>query len=396
MSMQVVAPRVRGFMVANAHPAGCRENVRRQIRKIREARQAGSDSGLGHVLVVGASSGYGLASVHVARFGYGASVLGVALERPPSGSRTGTGGWYNLVATRDAAEHEGGDFHALVGDAFADETKEKVQGLLQEEMGPLDLLVYSLASPRRKDPDTETTWSSYLKPVGEFFDGNAVDPKRGDLIQVTLPPAELDEIESTVKVMGGEDWRRWVQALGDKGLLARGFRTVAYSYQGPRSTWPLYRWGTIGRAKAHLESTARRLDQELREGVGGGAWVSVNKAVVTQASIAIPGVPAYMSALYRIMKQDGSHEDASDQMVRLFQDHLGPGQEPSTDHWHRIRLDDRELDPAVQERVQALCQGPLLAETGAWEDFQRELLQIHGFAVPGVDYDEPVEIDLPI
>lgn len=380
-------------MVANAHPAGCFENVRRQIQV---ARKAGPGSGLGNVLVVGASSGYGLASLHVARFAFGAQVLGLALERPASGNRTASAGWYNLAASTRAAAEEGGGVLALVADAFSDESKEWVKDLLGERMGPVDLLVYSLASPRRKDPETEKTWSSALKPVGELFEGHAVDPRKGELVQVTLPPAELDEIESTVKVMGGEDWQRWVDSLLEAELLAPGFRTVAYSYQGPRATWPLYRWGTIGRAKAHLESIARKMDSRLAESSGGQAWVSVNKAVVTQASVAIPGVPAYLSALYRIMEEDGSHEDATDQMVRLFSQHLGPGRQPTVDDWQRIRLDDLELDPAVQERVQELCQGPLLAETGAWADFQTELRRIHGFEVPGVDYEEPVEIDIPL
>jgi enoyl-[acyl-carrier protein] reductase/trans-2-enoyl-CoA reductase (NAD+) len=267
---------------------------------------------------------------------------------------------------------------------------------LAERLGPADLVIYSVASPRRKDPDSDRVWTSVLKPIDTPHVGKHIDLRDESVSTVDLQPATEEEIEATVKVMGGEDWEIWVRRLVAEGLLTDGARTIAYSYIGPRVTHSVYRTGTIGRAKEHLEATADRLDALLGDLVLGNAWISVNKAAVTQASAVIPAVPLYKSLLYRVMKTAGTHEIPIDQMIRLFRDHIGPGRVPILDGHRRIRLDDREMDPSTQSHIHELwnvVNTENLNDISDWTGFKREFRQLFGFEVDGVDYDEPVEIE---
>jgi len=390
MSEQVVEPRIRGFISLTAHPEGCAANVREQV----EIARAGSSGELGNALVIGSSTGYGLASFLVTAFGYGASTLGVCFEKEPSDSKTGTAGWYNLVEAHRLAEEAGVHVETINGDAFSDEVKREAVRALRDRFGPIDTLVYSLAAPRRRDAEG-TIWNSVLKTIGEPYEGKLVDLRKHQVIDGGIEPANDEEIESTRKVMGGEDWRDWVELLLEEGLLADGCRVVAYSYIGPEVTAPLYRHGTIGRAKEHLEATALELDQQLAA-IGGGAWVSINKGVVTQASSAIPGVPLYLSLLFKVMKQREIHEGPIEQIVRLFADHLGPGHAPRLDDERRIRLDDLEMREDVQREVAALWDlvtTETLDSLTDYAGYRNYFEQLFGFSVPGVDYSQPTEID---
>ncbi|MDH3255058.1 MAG: enoyl-[acyl-carrier-protein] reductase FabV, partial [Acidobacteriota bacterium] len=304
MAKTVITPKIRALICANAHPEGCAANVRRLIE---QAREAGPGSGLGTVVVIGSSTGYGLASLVTAVWGWGATALGVCFERPAAGKRTASAGWYNIAEVHRLARQEGRHVETINGDAFSHEIKEQVVAALASRFASVDLVIYSLASPRRKDPDSEHVWSSVIKPIDTPHGGKHIELRREVVTSVDLEPATEEEIESTVKVMGGEDWELWVRRLAAEGLLAEGARAVAYSYIGPRVTHPVYRTGTIGRAKEHLEATAERLDSLLGDLVDGNAWISVNKAAVTQASAVIPAVPLYKSLLYRVMKDAGTH-----------------------------------------------------------------------------------------
>jgi enoyl-[acyl-carrier protein] reductase/trans-2-enoyl-CoA reductase (NAD+) len=395
MPKVVVTPKIRRLICANAHPRGCAINVGRLVE---QARAAGPGSGLGTVLVVGSSTGYGLGSLVTAVWGWGAKALGVCYERPPQGERTGSAGWYNVAEAHRLARKEGRLIETLNGDAFSREIKERAVEALAERFGPVDLVVYSLASPRRKDPESDRVWSSVIKPIGTPHGGKNIDLSNETVSTMNLQPATEEEITATVRVMGGEDWEAWVRLLAAEGLLADGARTVAYSYIGPRVTHPIYRTGTIGRAKEHLEETAERLDSLLEDLVGGNCWISVNKAAVTQASAVIPAVPLYKSLLYRVMKDEGTHEVPIDQMIRLFSDHIGPGRQPTLDRHRRIRLDDREMAPGIQRRVEELWQivdSDNLEDISDWRGFKREFRQLFGFDVDGVDYEDPVEVDVP-
>ena len=395
MSEEVVQPRIRGFISLTAHPDGCAANVRKQVEVARA--MAGEDAGgegLRHVLVVGSSTGYGLASTLCATFGYGAETLGVCLERPSEGDKVGSAGWYNLAEAHRLAAEEGRALHTINGDAFSHEVKQQVVDHLRERGAQLDLVVYSLASPVRQDPDSETTWRSVLKPIGEAYTGKSIDLRRSQVVDAHIEPADADEIAATMRVMGGEDWRLWIEALRDGGALAHGARTVAFSYIGPGVSHAIYRHGTIGRAKEDLEASAAGLRAELSAG-GGGAWVSINKAVVTQASAAIPGVPLYMSMLFDVMKAEGTHEGPIEQIARLYRDHLAPGIAPTTDEESRIRLDDLEMRDEVQAEVArrwAEVTTESLDELTDFAGYQRYFEQLFGFSVDGIDYDAPTEI----
>ena len=395
MAEQVVQPRMRGFISLTAHPEGCAVNVRRQVASV---QAAGLQGELGNVLVLGSSSGYGLASVLTACFGYRADVLGVCFEREPTEDKTGTAGWYNLVEAHRLAREQGRTLETVNGDAFSHEVKAEVIEALRERFGPLDLVIYSLAAPRRRGPAGET-WNSALKPVGETYTGPTFDLRTGAVVQAHLEPATDEELAATIKVMGGEDWQDWIVQLRDAGLLAPGCRTVAYSYIGPEVSAPIYRRGTIGRAKEHLEASAAGVDAMMREAVDGRAWVSVNAAVVTQASSAIPAVPLYMSALFRVLKERGEYEGPQEQILRLFRDHIGPGQEPSVDSEGRIRVDDLELQDEVQQRVVELWQqvtSENVEQLTDYAGYRRDFEQLFGFGVAGVDYDAPTEVDRPL
>lgn len=391
----VIEPRIRGFISLTAHPDGCAANVREQIAL---AQGGAPGTAIGSVLVIGSSTGYGLASAIVAAFGYGARVLGVCFEKPPEGDKPGSAGWYNLAEATRIATAEGRTLQTINADAFLPETKEVVIAALRDGIGPVDLVIYSLAAPRRKGADG-TVWNSALKPIGEAYRGRGFDQRSEQVTTSSIEPATDEEIAATTKVMGGEDWTDWIVALRDAGMLAPHARTVAYSYIGPEVSAPIYRRGTIGRAKEHLEATAHDLHRMLDDGQGGGAWVSVNKAIVTQASAAIPAVPLYIAILYRVMKQRGQHERAIEQIVRLFREQIGPGHTPTTDDVGRIRMDDWEMSDAVQAEVSALWDRVTtenLAETTDYAGYRDEFQRLFGFGVKGVDYAKPTEIDRPL
>ena len=399
MPAQVVTQRSRGFICVNAHPEGCAQNVERQIKEVLSSLppSGAAPAGPRNALVIGASTGYGLASRVALAWGYRARTLGVFFERPPEGDRTATAGWYNTAAFHRLAQRDGLHASSLNTDAFADEAKRAAIDILKREMGPLDLVVYSLASPKRTNPRTGVTHNSTLKPIGKAYTNKTIDLNTKKVQEITVQPASEQEIADTVAVMGGEDWKFWIEALAAEGLLAQGARTVAYSYIGPTLTWPIYWDGTIGRAKLDLEKTATELEALLAKTVGGHAWISVNKAIVTQASSAIPVVPLYMSLLFKVMQQEEIDEDAAAQMRRLFLNVLAPAKTPATDGARRIRLDDREMRADVQAEVAMLWPQVTtenLPELSDFAGFDRGFKNLFGFEVEGVDYAKPVETDV--
>ena len=390
----IVVPKIRSFICTTAHPDGCARHVAEQISVIK-SRGPIAD-GPKKVLVIGSSTGYGLASRIAAAFGSHASTIGVFFEQPGTPERTATAGWYNSAAFEAEAKAAGLYARSINGDAFSDELKARVIEAIKADLGQVDCVVYSLASPRRTHPATGLTFTSVLKPVGEAFTNKNLNTGTGVISNVTIGPASESEIEHTVSVMGGEDWEMWIGALLSADVLAEGIRTVAYSYIGPELTWPIYKDGTIGRAKADLERAQRALDASLSL-IGGKAWVSVNKALVTQASSAIPVVPLYIALLYKVMKSQHSHEDCIEQMDRLFRDRLA---NPEPDEAGRIRLDDWEMEPKVQELVRHRWEEvntenfPALAD---FEGYQAGFLRLFGFGLDGVDYaaDTDPEVRIP-
>jgi enoyl-[acyl-carrier protein] reductase / trans-2-enoyl-CoA reductase (NAD+) len=393
MPLEVIERRSRGFICVNAHPEGCRRNVLRQIEAV-AARGRSSPEGPRSALVIGGTTGYGLASRIALAFGSGARTVAIGLERAPAGNKTATAGYYCTAAFHEQARGAGLEAQSLNADAFAGETKREAMAVLRRGFAPVDLVVYSLAAPKRTHPETGVVHHSALKPIGAAYTSKTIDLDGEKIVPVTLPPAEEKEIADTVAVMGGDDWRRWIAALLEEGLLAPGARTVAYSYLGPRLTWPIYRDGTIGRAKKDLEETARALDRLLGERLGGRAWISMNKAVVTQAAAAIPVVPLYMSLLGRVMKGKGLEEGPIEQMSRLFLDFFAAGKNAAVDEAGRIRLDDREMRPDVQGEVERLWPEVTtenLFELTDFAGFKRDFRNLFGFEVEGVDYSRPVE-----
>lgn len=396
MALQVVQRRSRGFICLNAHPEGCRRNVERQIETI-VGRRSFSHGGPKNVLVVGASTGYGLASRIAAAWGFGAKTVGVFLERVPDGNKTASAGFYNTVALHEFARN-GGLFAASVNaDAFTQEAKRVTAEAIRKELGKVDLVIYSLAAPKRTDPATGAVHHSVLRPVGSSYRNKTVDLDSERVTEVTIPPATEQQIADTVIVMGGADWKLWIDMLEEQDLLAENARTIAYSYIGPEMTWPIYRDGTIGRAKKDLEKTAGVLNSQLKKKRGGEARIAVNKAIVTQASAAIPVVPLYISLLFRVMKHKNLDESAIEQMNRLFFDFLTDDATPRFDEEGRIRLDDREMLPDVQADISALwpqIDSENLREFADFAGFQREFRSLFGFEVEGVDYSQAVETDL--
>jgi enoyl-[acyl-carrier protein] reductase / trans-2-enoyl-CoA reductase (NAD+) len=396
MPLQVVQRRSRGFICLNAHPEGCRRNVERQIAAILGAGDS-QRGGPKNVLVIGASTGYGLASRIAAAWGFGAKTVGVFLERPPDGNKTASAGFYNTVAFHDFARQHKLFAASVNGDAFASDTKRSTAELLRNELGKVDLVIYSLAAPKRTDPVSGTVHHSVLKPIGNSYTNKTVDLDSEKVTEVTISPATDQQIADTVTVMGGADWELWIDMLEEEGLLAENARALAYSYIGPEMTWPIYRDGTIGRAKSDLENTAQTLNSRLCDKFGGEARIAVNKAIVTQASAAIPVVPLYMSSLFRVMKQRSLDEGAIEQMLRLFFDFLADEANPKFDSEGRIRLDDREMLPEVQADVGAIwsrVSSENLRELTDFADYQHEFRALFGFEVEGVDYAEAVETDL--
>ena len=348
------------------------------------------------ILVVGASTGYGLASRIVPAFGAGASTIGVFFEKAPVEKKTASAGWYNSAAFEDAATKENLYAKSFNGDAFSNEMKHSVIEAIRADLGQIDMIVYSLASPRRSDPVTGEVYRSVLKPTGDTYTNKNLNTDKKEIESVTIEPATEDEVTQTIKVMGGDDWKLWIDALSEAGVLADGFRTVAYSYIGPELTWAIYTDGTIGRAKLHLEDTAKEMNTRFGSGT---AVVSVNKALVTQASSAIPVVPLYISILYKIMKAKGLHEGCIEQIYRLFSDHFDAASGPTLDDKGRVRIDDWEMREDVQAEITQVWDGVTTETIDTVSDFsgyQSEFYRLFGFGLDGVNYDAETDPIRPI
>ena len=381
----IIEPRMRGFICTTSHPKGCEQNVKNQIEYI---KSKGNINGAKKVLVIGASTGFGLASRITSAFGSNAATIGVFFEKAPSEGKTASPGWYNSAAFENEAHKAGLYAKSINGDAFSNEIKKQTLDLIKADLGQIDLVIYSLASPVRVHPVTGVMHRSVLKPIGSTYTNKTVDFHSGKVSEISIEPCSGDDIENTIAVMGGEDWGMWIDALKAENLLAPGATTVAYSYIGPSLTEAVYRKGTIGRAKDHLEATAFAITDSLAD-IDGKAYVSVNKALVTQASSAIPVIPLYISLLYKIMKEEGIHEGCIEQIQRLYQERLYIGNEVPVDEKGRIRIDDLEMRADVQEKVAKLWVEAVtenLAEIGDLEGYRKDFYNLFGFDVQGVDY----------
>lgn len=390
----IIQPKTRGFICTTAHPEGCAANVQSQIDYVKSRPPMANPPK--KVLVIGASTGYGLASRIVPAFGGGAATIGVFFEKPGTDRKTGSAGWYNSVAFEKAAADAGLYAKSFNGDAFSGEMKATVIEAIKADLGQVDSIVYSLASPRRTDPTDGETYRSVLKPIGQSYSQKNLNTDTGEVDSVTIEPATEDEIAHTVKVMGGEDWELWIKALNEAGVLADGFTTVAYSYIGPDLTYPIYTNGTIGKAKEHLEESTARMNEQFGAGT---AYVSVNKALVTQASSAIPVVPLYISLLYKVMKEAGLHEGTIEQIQRLFADHLSSGSGPELDEKGRIRIDDWEMRDDVQSAVAEAWENVTtenLSELSDFSGYKNEFLRLFGFGLEGVDYESDTNPERPL
>jgi enoyl-[acyl-carrier protein] reductase/trans-2-enoyl-CoA reductase (NAD+) len=391
----IVAPKIRGFICTTAHPTGCAKHVANQIAIVKN--RGPISNAPKKVLVIGASTGYGLASRIATAFGGGAATIGVFFERGAEGDRTATAGWYNTAAFEREAAADGLYARSFNGDAFSDELKKTVVEAVKQDLGQVDCVVYSLASPRRQHPRSGEVFKSVLKPIGQTYSNKNLNTTNGQVNEVTIESANDEEIAHTIAVMGGEDWEMWMDALQEAGALAPGCRTLAYSYIGPSLTWPIYKNGTIGRAKEDLERAQRDIEAKLAP-LGGKAWVSVNKALVTQASSAIPVVPLYISILYKAMKAAGNHEECAEQMDRLFRERLN-SPTPAVDGAGRIRLDDWEMADALQNLIAdrwASVTTENLAELADFAGYQESFQRLFGFGLPGVDYSANVDVQVPI
>lgn len=381
----IIEPRMRGFICLTAHPKGAEQSVKNQIEYV---KSKGKIDGAKKVLVIGASTGFGLASRITSAFGSDAATIGVFFEKPPMEGKTASPGWYNSAAFETEAHKAGLYAKSINGDAFSNEVKDQTIELIKKDLGQVDLVIYSLASPVRTNPVTGITHRSVLKPIGDTFSNKTVDFHTGKVSEISIEPSKEDDIENTVAVMGGEDWAMWMEAMKKAGVLAPGAMTIAYSYIGPSLTEPVYRKGTIGRAKDHLEATAFSITDSLKD-IGGKAYVSVNKALVTQASSAIPVIPLYISLLYKVMKEEGIHEGTIEQIQRLYQQRLYTGGEVPTDEKGRIRIDDWEMRDDVQGKVAALWEKATtenLSEIGDLEGYRKDFYNLFGFDIEGVDY----------
>jgi enoyl-[acyl-carrier protein] reductase / trans-2-enoyl-CoA reductase (NAD+) len=395
MTSMVIKPKVRGFICTAAHPEGCYKVVEEQVNYV---KHQGTFNGPKNVLVIGASTGYGLASRIVASFACQADTIGVSFERPAEGNRTASPGWYNTAAFEALAHQQGRYAKSIIGDAFSNEIKQQVVALLKQEHRPIDLLVYSVAAPRRTDPRTGATYSSVLKPIGQRYANKTVDPLTGVVKDIVIEPADEAEIAATEAVMGGDDWAMWIDLLLQEGLLAPKAITIAYSYIGPALTHPIYKDGTIGRAKQHLQQTAAALNKKLAA-LQGHALISVNKALVTQASAAIPVVPLYISILFKIMKEQGVHEGCIEQIYRLFKEHLYTEKQPLVNAEGAIRIDDKEMDAKIQTKVTELWEKITTDNIEALTDikgYRDDFYRLFGFGLANVDYDREVDPNVAI
>lgn len=383
----VIQPKVRGFICTTTHPVGCAENVQQQINYVKS--KGNRAQGPKKVLVIGASTGYGLASRIEAAFGSQAATLGVFFEKPGTEKKPGSAGWYNAAAFDKQAKAEGLWAKSINGDAFSDECRKTAINIIQEELGQVDLVVYSLASPVRKLPDTGEIIKSALKPIGQAYETNALDTNKNQITTARIEPASDEEIANTVRVMGGEDWALWMDALAQANVLAPNVKTVAYSYIGTDLTWPIYWHGTLGKAKEHLEQTCAAIQKQLAS-QGGAAHVAVLKSVVTQASAAIPVMPLYISMAFKLMKEQGIHEGCIEQIQRLFTTQLYSGNPLAVDEKNRIRMDDWELRDSVQDTCRKLW--PEITSENVFDltdyaGYQQEFLRLFGFGLECVDYD---------
>ena len=385
----IVKPKIRGFICTTAHPVGCAENVREQIEYVKSQPHF---NGAKKVLVIGASMGYGLATRIAASFGSGAATIGVIFDKQGGGARTGSAGWYNTASFERFAHSEGLYAKTINGDAFSADVKKQVIELIKSDLGQIDLLVYSLAAPRRTDTDG-TVYTSVLKTTGEAYTNKTIDLKDMKISNVTVEPANEEEIKATVKVMGGEDWIEWIKELEAAGVLAKNAVTTAYSYIGPSLTHPMYKDGSIGRAKADLAASAKKITSDFD---GVKAYVSVNKALVTQSSSAIPIVPLYISVLYKIMKQHGCHEGCIEQMYRLYADKVYSAGGAKTDKDGLIRMDDLELQSGIQNEVTKIWEkinDSNITENADIEGYTKDFEKLFGFGFENVDYEAETEID---
>lgn len=382
----IIEPKTRGFICITAHPDGCAQNVKNQIDYI---QSKGKIEGAKKVLVIGASTGFGLASRITSAFGSDASTIGVFFEKPPSEGKTASTGWYNTAAFEKEAHKIGLYAKSINGDAFSNEIKQQTMDLIKEDLGQIDMLIYSLASPVRTHPNTGVRYKSVLKPIGETFTNKTVDFHTGEVKEISIEPCNDEDIEQTVAVMGGEDWQMWIDQLKKENLLSENFKTVAYSYIGPELTEAVYRKGTIGKAKDDLEKTAFTITDSLKD-IKGKAYISVNKALVTQSSSAIPVIPLYISLLYKVMKEKGLHEGCIEQIQRLYSERLFLDEIP-TDSEGRIRIDDWELRDDVQDEVAKLWEEATtetLPKLGDLEGYRDEFFNLFGFNFPEIDYEK--------
>lgn len=392
----IIKPIIKGVIARSAHPLGCQEAIQRQIAYC----QSGSliSAGPKRALILGASSGFGLASrISLAFGGTRTDTLGVSFERGPSDKGVGSAGWYNNIYFKQAAEAAGLKATNLVGDAFSRELRQQVVEQIKSEFGgKIDLVIYSLASGVRPNPETGEFWRSTIKPIGQAVQGATINLEHGEMVETTLPPASEQEIHDTVKVMGGEDWAEWVQFLTSEGVLANGCKTIAYSYIGPEFTHPIYHQGTLGKAKQDLHRKADAIHQQLQT-INGEAYVAVCKALVTKASVFIPGLSPYILALFKVMKEKGLHEGCIEQMQRVFSDKLYPASdEVMVDENRLIRADDWELQEDVQKDVIALMEQITpenFQQLGDYEGYLNDFLQLNGFGFNNIDYQQDISAD---
>lgn len=390
----IVTPKFRGFICTTSHPVGCEHNVRQQVEYVKKQKKI---AGAKNVLVIGASTGYGLSSRIAAAFGCGAATIGLFYEKPASKNRTASAGWYNSAAFEKIAKEEGLYAKSINGDAFSNEIKQQTIDLIKKDLGKVDLVIYSLASPKRTHPYNGEVYNSVIKPIGHAYTSKTVDFHTGKVEDITIEPATEDEIKQTIAVMGGEDWAIWMDQLKKADVLAENAITLAYSYVGPEMTHAVYREGTIGRAKDDLEATAFKITENLKD-IGGKAFVSKNKAVVTQASAAIPLISLYISILFKVMKRKDIHEGCIEQMYRMFDDRLYSG-DMKLDSKGRICMDDWEMADDVQAEVYKLwneVNNDNITEVSDVEGYRAEFFKLFGFGFDGVDYSEDVDINVSI
>ncbi|MGR5047516.1 enoyl-ACP reductase FabV [Photobacterium damselae] len=388
----IIKPKIRGFICTTTHPVGCEENVKEQIAYTKA--QGPIANAPKRVLVIGSSSGYGLSSRIAAAFGGGAATIGVFFEKPGTEKKPGTAGWYNSAAFDKFAKEEGLYSKSLNGDAFSNEAKQKTIDLIKQDLGQVDMVVYSLASPVRKLPETGEVIRSTLKPMGEEYRATAVDTNKDTLFEACVEPATEQEVQDTVTVMGGQDWELWINALADAGVLAQGCKTVAYSYIGTEITWPIYWHGALGQAKMDLDRAAAELNTKL-ETIGGSANVAVLKSVVTQASSAIPVMPLYIAMVFKKMREEGVHEGCMEQILRMFTQRLykADATAPEVDDKNRLRLDDLELREDIQKHCRELWPNVTnenLRDVTDYQQYKDEFLKLFGFGLETVDYDADV------